>query len=151
VVKLLFLLIPYQEDIMEDLRYFTDTLNSAREESFYLIEEGYVDAALNQYHMVMDFIAWELNVAENDEDISKIPEDQLQTLRNICSMDIADIKAASEDVPEHVKARVCQSAAGYYIGTFHPQEGPYDRYSEYYGTHEEAEDRLKNHTWIPRM
>jgi hypothetical protein len=143
VPKLLtFLSVPYQEDIMEDLLYFTDTLNYSREEAFELIREGFTDAALNQYRETMDFIA---------EDASKLPEDQLQTLRNICSMDIADIKSASSDVPEHVKARVCQSAAGYYIGTFHPQEGPYDRYSEYYGTHEEAQERLVNHTWIPRM
>jgi hypothetical protein len=133
---------PAADSTVEDLHYFTDTLNSARKESFYLIEEGYVDAALGQYRAVMDFIA---------EDASKLPEDQLQTLRNICSMDIADIKSASSDVPEHEKARVCQSAAGYYIGTFHPQEGPYDRYSEYYGTHEEAQERLVNHTWTPRM
>jgi hypothetical protein len=126
---------------VEDLRYFTDTLNSAREESLYMIQEGFVDAALSQYRMVMDFIA---------HDASNLPEDQLQVVRNLASCDIRDIKESSEDVPEHLKARVCQSAAGYYIGTFHPQEGPYDRYSEYYGTREEAEDRLKNHTWIPR-
>ena len=128
---------PAADSTVEGIHYFTETLNTARKESFYLIEEGYVDAALGQYRAVMDFIA---------EDASKLPEDQLQTLRNICSMDIADIKSASEDVPEHEKARVCQSAAGYYIGTFHPQEGPYDRHSEYYRTHEEAKERLENHT-----
>ena len=80
---------PPTDSTVEDLRYFTDTLNAAREESFYLIEDGYVDAALGQYRMVMDFIA---------KDASKLPEDQLQTLRNICSKDIADIKSASSDV-----------------------------------------------------
>ena len=35
--------------------------------------------------------------------------------------------------------KVCVSAAGYYIGFFCPQCGPYSRESGYYGSREETE------------
>lgn len=46
---------------------------------------------------------------------------------------------------------VLRSAAGYYIGTFCPVDGPYSRESyDYYATREEAEKALQNDTWVPR-
>jgi hypothetical protein len=44
--------------------------------------------------------------------------------------------------------KVCMSAAGYYIGTFCDQCGPYSRESGYYRTHKLAEADLK--CYIPR-
>lgn len=41
-----------------------------------------------------------------------------------------------------LKLRVLQSAAGYYIGTFCPNCGPYSRESGYYKTKEEATKAL---------
>lgn len=42
----------------------------------------------------------------------------------------------------HSKPHVCQSNAGYYIGIFCPDCGPWDRLSWYVGTREEAERML---------
>lgn len=39
---------------------------------------------------------------------------------------------------------VCRSAAGYYLGHFCPNCGPWDRLSCYYPTREEAEDALRH-------
>jgi hypothetical protein len=49
-------------------------------------------------------------------------------------------------VPE---LQVCKSAAGYYIGTY-CECGPYSRESCYYGSEEDAEEELKNKTWVSR-
>lgn len=50
-----------------------------------------------------------------------------------------------------LKVEVLQSAAGYYIGTFHPEEGPYTRESSiYYKTREEAQYALDNDLWPSR-
>ena len=38
--------------------------------------------------------------------------------------------------------KVCQSAAGYYIGRMCPDCGPYSRDSDYYETYEKAEYAL---------
>ena len=122
-----------------DIRYFTDMLFNSREEATYLIQEGYVDYALQQYHDTMDFIA---------KDAAQLNSTELDGLRSIASSHIKEIKEAIAEVPEHRKAQVCRSAAGYYIGTWHPEEGPYERYSEYYGTHEDAQDRLQHHRWV---
>ena len=40
--------------------------------------------------------------------------------------------------------QVLRSAAGYYIGFFCPQCGPYSRESGYYKTHAQAKEALKN-------
>lgn len=41
--------------------------------------------------------------------------------------------------------KVCQSGAGFYIGCFCNQCGPYDRESGYYATREKAEADLPNY------
>ena len=38
--------------------------------------------------------------------------------------------------------KVCQSAAGYCVGRWCPECGPYSRNSEYYGTEKQAEYAL---------
>ena len=44
--------------------------------------------------------------------------------------------------------QVCRSAAGYYIGTVHPKDGPYSRESEeYFQTLEAAESALESGNW----
>jgi hypothetical protein len=44
---------------------------------------------------------------------------------------------------EVLKIGVYRSAAGYYIGFFCPNDGPYSRESGYYGSREEAEKDLE--------
>ena len=47
---------------------------------------------------------------------------------------------------------VLKSAAGYYIGTVHPVEGPNTRESyEYYRSEDDAKAALELHTWTQRM
>ena len=41
--------------------------------------------------------------------------------------------------------KVCQSAAGYYIGYFCPECGPYGRESMYFATKEDAEKYLQDY------
>jgi hypothetical protein len=44
--------------------------------------------------------------------------------------------------------QVCESAAGFYIGTVHPQDGPYSRESqEYFPTRKGAEQALERGEW----
>ena len=44
--------------------------------------------------------------------------------------------------------QVCRSETGYYIGTVHPQDGPYSRESEgYFPTLEAAEAALESGNW----
>ena len=44
--------------------------------------------------------------------------------------------------------QVCRSETGYYIGTVHPQDGPYSRESEgYFPTLEAAEAALESGAW----
>jgi hypothetical protein len=46
---------------------------------------------------------------------------------------------------------VLQSAAGYYIGTFHPEDGPFSRESvEYFPTRQAARDALASGAWTQR-
>ena len=45
---------------------------------------------------------------------------------------------------EFLPARILRSAAGYYIGTFCPNCGPYSRESGYYKTWEDADKALAN-------
>lgn len=40
--------------------------------------------------------------------------------------------------------KVCQSAAGYYLGYWCPNHGPYSRESGYYGAKEEADKALED-------
>lgn len=52
---------------------------------------------------------------------------------------------------QKLKIKVLESAAGYYIGTFHPEYGPYSRESaRYYKTKEEAQYALENDLWPSR-
>jgi hypothetical protein len=44
---------------------------------------------------------------------------------------------------KELKIQVCMSAAGYYIGYFCDQDGPWSRESGYYTKREEAEAALK--------
>ncbi|MDR2788127.1 MAG: hypothetical protein LBD06_07180 [Candidatus Accumulibacter sp.] len=46
---------------------------------------------------------------------------------------------------------VLESAAGFYIGTFHPKEGPFSRESEYFPTEEAAREALENGAWTQRL
>lgn len=43
---------------------------------------------------------------------------------------------------ELLHIEVLQSTAGYYIGFFCPNDGPYSRESAYFGTREKAEEAL---------
>lgn len=54
---------------------------------------------------------------------------------------------------EKVRPQVCQSAAGYYIGSKDPEDGsPFSRESEeYYPTHEDAERALLHLSWTQRI
>jgi len=47
-----------------------------------------------------------------------------------------------EDCSSVLPLKVCRSNAGYYVGRFCNNCGPYDRYSGYYDTAEEAEKAL---------
>lgn len=47
---------------------------------------------------------------------------------------------------------VLESAAGFYIGACHPDEGPFSRESEeYFPTGQAARDALENGAWTQRM
>ena len=46
--------------------------------------------------------------------------------------------------------QVLQTPAGYYLGTWHPQEGPYSRESGYFPTKEAAEAALVSGNWMQR-
>jgi hypothetical protein len=47
---------------------------------------------------------------------------------------------------------VCQSAAGWYIGTFDPQQGPVSRESvEYWPTEAAARYAMQNDLWTQRV
>jgi len=48
-----------------------------------------------------------------------------------------------EGEPTQLELKVCRSAAGYYLGYWCPQCGPYSRESGYYATSEEAEKDLQ--------
>jgi hypothetical protein len=53
---------------------------------------------------------------------------------------------------DHLELRVCQSAAGYYVGTWCPEEGPVSRESrEYYLTQAEAQAALDQNTFTQRL
>ncbi len=51
----------------------------------------------------------------------------------------------------HLKLSVYKSAAGYYIGTWCRQCGPYSRHSvKYWKTKEEAQKALDTGIWVPK-
>jgi len=51
-----------------------------------------------------------------------------------------------------LEVQVCQSAAGYYIGTMNPDGSPCSRESgNYYHTAIEADKALREKSWIQRM
>lgn len=59
---------------------------------------------------------------------------------------------ASEYGFGHLELQVCQSAAGYYVGTWCPEEGPVSRESqEYYATRAEAQAALDQNTFTQRL
>ncbi len=49
-----------------------------------------------------------------------------------------------------LKFQICQSGAGYYIGTYCSECGPWSRESGYFKTRELAQTALDNNTWEPR-
>ena len=51
-----------------------------------------------------------------------------------------------EDCNSEIPLKVCQSAAGYYVGRFCPECGPYSRDSDYFKTREQAQSYLDE--WI---
>lgn len=51
------------------------------------------------------------------------------------------------DCGVELKIQVLRSAAGYYIGFFCPNDGPYSRESGYYPTPEAAQTALDNNTY----
>lgn len=56
-----------------------------------------------------------------------------------------------DDCGEQLPLKVCHSAAGYYIGWFCPNCGPYGRDSvEYYRTHEVATRAMTTETYTRR-
>ncbi len=52
--------------------------------------------------------------------------------------------ASDECCGKKLELQVLHSAAGYYIGTYCPQCGPYSRESDYYSTFAEAQLALDN-------
>lgn len=48
---------------------------------------------------------------------------------------------------EHLPAKILSTPAGYYIGTFCPNDGPYSRESGYYPTPEAAQKALDEGTY----
>ena len=50
------------------------------------------------------------------------------------------------DCGSEIPLMVCKSAAGFYLGQWCPQCGPYDRHSGYYPTREMADKLLEE--WI---
>ena len=57
----------------------------------------------------------------------------------------------SENSDDTLPLQVLSSAAGFYIGTFDPQQGPVSRASvEYWPTHDRAQTAFDNGTWTAR-
>lgn len=57
-------------------------------------------------------------------------------------------EARCDDCEALMKIEVLRSAAGYYIGFFCPNCGPYSRESGYYRSREEAEVALKRGAFV---
>jgi hypothetical protein len=57
--------------------------------------------------------------------------------------EIGHIDSECMDCGNHLPAKVLKSGAGYYIGTFCNNHGPYSRESGYYPTREAAQDDLE--------
>lgn len=55
---------------------------------------------------------------------------------------VNDARTVCIDCGTELNVRVLSSSAGYYIGFFCPQCGPYSRESNYYKTREQAETDL---------
>lgn len=51
----------------------------------------------------------------------------------------------------HLELKVLKSAAGYYLGTFCPEEGPISRESQYFASKAEAQQALDTNSWIQRL
>lgn len=55
-----------------------------------------------------------------------------------------------KDCGEHLRVKVCQSSAGYYIGFDCPRCGPYSRESGYFRHKDAADMSLLTDTWRRR-
>jgi len=55
---------------------------------------------------------------------------------------VKETKTTCHECGTELTIEVLKSAAGYYIGFFCPQDGPYSRESGYYRSYEEAEKAL---------
>jgi len=64
--------------------------------------------------------------------------------------EVGHIGTGCMDCGKILKAQVCMSNAGYYIGTW-CCTGPYSRESGYYPTREIAQEHLDNDTWARRL
>lgn len=61
-----------------------------------------------------------------------------------------DVVKNCPDCGKAMPIRVCMSGAGYYIGQYCDQCGPYNRLSYYYRTRKEAQQELDANTWKHR-
>ncbi len=62
--------------------------------------------------------------------------------------EIGHIDSKCMDCGAELPAKVLRSGAGYYIGTFCDNHGPYSRESGYYPTREAAQEALDNDTFF---
>jgi predicted RNA-binding Zn-ribbon protein involved in translation (DUF1610 family) len=61
---------------------------------------------------------------------------------------VGDTVTSCMDCETELKIEVLKSAAGYYIGFFCPNCGPYSRESGYYRTQEDAQKALDNELYF---
>ena len=55
---------------------------------------------------------------------------------------VRDVATSCVECGAHLEIQVCRSMAGYYVGFFCPECGPYSRESGYYRSYENAEKAL---------
>lgn len=60
---------------------------------------------------------------------------------------VGESKTTCINCGEEMEAKVCRSAAGWYIGFFCGNCGPYSRESGYYRTMEEATKAMQTNYW----
>jgi len=72
-------------------------------------------------------------------------------LRGETMLSLEKTMAHCDECDKDLPFRVCQSAAGYYIGTWCDHCGPYSRESlRYWKTEEEAQEALDSGKWAAR-